>query len=534
MLLRRAVFIGLLAAIVLLTALMTLLPRPATAPQHTAPQPAPQQTVPAPPQTPPVCTYSYKVEFCDEAGCTLSLTVEAEKTVEVKIDGYAWKVARGTRQVYTPWNSTLRVESPCFSLEYTPQLYYTASARVLEYDVETGRKRVEVTLELSQPYRGEVVIGNQRLYAYGKRASATVETYDDSVPVKIGPFTAAVSIPKPMLTLNVTAYSTCDRYVYVVSYSLENAEAARWRYYTLQRRGQLEFTAAERLDQLCLGRHCALVAWEQPRVEVEILARYYINYFPLVIVRVKNGPTCWEGVVNFTAPTKLFDDQLGARCYITALGQVCLPSDDVFMDVLRNAGGNYRDVPFRLTLRPHESYTFAYVPLGIMLRIGNTTVAVSTQTPELSLTNVNCVVKRPAEELSLDRLTSRYVYTSVSPTEAYVAAEYVCNATLTIKSRGYVVVNPLVAVRGGDLAFYYMPRVAASYDVIVPISLSFPLELATYKDYTGLFQRLGYNCTAVERIEELPQWLRIKRVTYYCRYTDRVEVTLVPFTPYVQ
>ncbi|MEM1598845.1 MAG: hypothetical protein QXI07_10085 [Pyrobaculum sp.] len=531
MLLRRAVFIGLLAAIVLLTVLMVLLSR-SPAPQHTAPQPAPQQTVPAPPQTPPVCTYSYKVEFCDEAGCTLSLTVEAEKTVEVKIDGYAWKVARGTRQVQVPWNSTLRVESPCFSLEYTPQLYYTASARVLEYDVETGQKRVEVTLEFSLPYRGDVVVGGQRLYAYGKRLRAIVTTYD-GVPVKIGPFASVLPMPEPQLSLNVTAYSTCDRYVYVVRYNLTNAESARWRYYTL-RRGQLEITSAEKLDKLCLGPHCALVAWEQPRVEVEILARYYIYYFPLIVMRIKNGPTCWEGVVNFTAPTKLFDDQLGARCYNTALGQVCLPSDDVFMDVLRNAGGNYRDVPFRLTLRPHESYTFAYVPLGIVLRIGNTTVAVSTQTPELSFTNVNCVVKRPAEELSLDRLTPRYVYTSVSPTEAYVAAEYVCNATLTIKSRGYVVVNPLVAVRGGDLAFYYMPRVAASYDVIVPISLSFPLELATYKDYTGLFQRLNYNCTAVERIEELPQWLRMKRVTHYCRYTGRVEIALVPFTPYVR
>ena len=504
MLLRRAVFIGLLAAIVLLTVLMVLLSR-SPAPQHTAPQPAPQQTVPAPPQTPPVCTYSYKVEFCDEAGCTLSLTVEAEKTVEVKIDGYAWKVARGTRQVQVPWNSTLRVESPCFSLEYTPQLYYTASARVLEYDVETGQKRVEVTLEFSLPYRGDVVVGGQRLYAYGKRLTAIVTTYD-GVPVKIGPFASVLPMPEPQLSLNVTAYSTCDRYVYVVSYNLTNAESARWRYYTL-RRGQLEITSAEKLDKLCLGPHCAPVVWARPRVDVEV-SLYYVYNFPLAIVRIKNGPTCWEGVVNFTA-VRPYVERYNAVCVNTAYGQACLPSE-ALGEVLR--GIERRDVPFSLTLRPRQSYAFAYTPLAGALRIGNITITLPPP-PEISLMDVKCGVRRVDRKLR----DLEYAYAPLNA-EADVVREYLCNATLAVRTRGYVVVNPVIAVRGGNLTLFYAPPVATSQDVAVTITLAFPLELRVYG--RELIQ-LGYRCTI-----PINGTMGIGNV-YLCRYEGEVEIAVV-------
>lgn len=503
---RRYLFIGLIAAIVILTAIMVV--TGGRGAERGAASPTPTVTTSAANAT--TCNYDYTVEvsYCDEAGCAVELTLTVDRPVDARVGNVVWRVAGAAKREFrVPWNSTLRVESPCFNIVYTPTLRYSASARVLEYDVETGRRRVELAVEFTLPLRAEAAVGGQRLYAYDRRLTAAVETYGGEIPVRVGPFTAAVPVPEPKLFFNVTAYSTCDRYVYVINYTLDGAEAARWRYYTLVRRGQLEISGAERLDKLCLGQRCAPVVWARPRVDVEV-SLYYVYNFPLAIVRIKNGPTCWEGVVNFTA-VRPYVERYNAVCVNTAYGQACLPSE-ALGEVLR--GIERRDVPFSLTLRPRQSYAFAYTPLAGALRIGNITITLPPP-PEISLMDVKCGVRRVDRKLR----DLEYAYAPLNA-EADVVREYLCNATLTVRTRGYVVVNPVIAVRGGNLTLFYAPPVATSQDAAVPITLAFPIELRVYG--RELIQ-LGYRCTI-----PINGTMGIGNV-YLCRYEGEVEIAVV-------
>lgn len=412
------------------------------------------------------CNYDYSVDYCDEKGCVLAVTVNAERSFEARVDGGVWKINAGynRREFRIPWNSTLSIESPCFSLNYTPQLYYTVSATVREYDVETGRKTVEVAAEFSLPLRGEATVGRQTLLLFNtKRLTAVTETYGNEVAIRAGPIATVVNIPEPVLSLNVSAYFDGLNYVYNVRYVLTGADSARWGWRTLSRSGELQVTSRDKMERFCLGKFCAPVRWVAPRVEVSAVNYYYVHYFPVVMLRVTNpGPAYWEGEVRFNSITKI------DTCFETADGRVCSDSLNKLL-----WGAELKQTPFTLALRPGQAATLAIITTSDV-RVGNITIRLPPL-PEVAVTNTQCQVQR----LPTPR--------PIGPGNA--TSLYICNATLIVKPNGYIVVDPVITINRMTL---YMPRVAVAKETAITIATSLPYEVRAQDAF--YFAARGYVC----------------------------------------
>lgn len=275
------------------------------------------------------------------------------------------------------------------------------------------------------------------------------------------------------------------------------------------------------------------MAWAEPKAAAELAGLYYVYYFPVAVVRVKNpGPACWEGAVKFDSPTKLFENRFGRIAYNTPFGTALFESEtDALSAVLRQAGAELRTIGFSLRLRPGESYTFAVVPLSSTIYVGGQALAVP-KPPAVAAEVGKCSVRQMGEAVELG---SRYVYATVNFTAArgWVAAERECAVTLRISPGNYTVVDPLVAAKTQQLAVFYRPRVSVYTAAAIPITLSFPVEVAT--NNATAFAKMGYTCEAVTNATYAKYpWLAALRPRYLCKYEGGVEISTVPFVVYIK
>lgn len=483
------------------------------------------------------CGYllSFAEEQCDEAGCQVAVKATVDRDVVALVGNEVWRLRPGenVKRVSVKWNSTLYVVSKCFNATYEPKLYVKTSVRLLEYDFDTGRRRAEVSVELSLPYTGAVQIGRQAAYPYRGRATATVETYGNAVEVRIGKFSTKAEVPAASLDFNATAWFDCNNYVYRISYKLHGAEAAYWRGNWLKGAGELAVTARDKLDKLCIGDVCKHVEWVEPRAEAELAGLYYVYYFPVAVVRVKNpGPACWSGVVKFDSPTKLYEARYPYVVYNTPFGAAAFEFEsDMLQAVLRQAGAELRVVGFELRLRPGEAYTFAVVPLSSTIYVGERALVVP-KPPAIAVEAGKCSVRQMGEAAELK---SRYVYatTNFTAVRGWVLAEQECAAVLRVDPGNYTVVDPLVAANTLYLAVFYRPRVSVSTPAAIPLTIYFPVEVAT--NNATAFAKMGYKCVVISNstYAQYP-WLYALRPKYACKYEGRADVVPVPFAVYLK